>query len=398
MIGRACRRATLAASVFVLIWPLALYPAVLWMIARFRPRSHAPQETGPLPSMTVVLPTYNEISNIDARLENLAACDYPPEQLAILVVDSASKDGTAEAAESFAQAHAGLSVRVLREERRAGKAAATNFALRHCTTQVVLVTDAPTRFDPEALRYIARRFDDPRVGAATGRMLVFEQRTATQREEGLFWRIRNLLRALESDVDSTPFLSGEMCCFRRSLIDYIDEDSIADDMNVALRVRRAGYRAVVESNALYTEPRSPEIGDLLVRKVSRAAGGVQELLRHRDMVLSRRYGLFGMLILPSDLLYYTPLRIPALAVAGAAALPLLRRRLRAATVAAAIVVAVPSTRHRVIDAGYVALLNEWLFLRGWQTVLRRKTEVLWEQEKRDVVPQAGWKASAEAKG
>jgi hypothetical protein len=161
-------------------------------------------------------------------------------------------------------------------------------------------------------------------------------------------------------------------------------------MNAALQVRRDGYRAVVEPRALYTEPRSPEVGDLLVRKVSRAAGGVQELLRHGDMVLRPKYGLFGMLILPSDLLYYTPLRLPAAAVVGTALLPFVRRNKLPLSAAATAAIVIPQVRSRVFDAAYVALLNEWLFLRGWQTVLSRQTEVLWEQERRDVVPEAQW--------
>ncbi|MBI5289523.1 MAG: glycosyltransferase [Chloroflexi bacterium] len=380
-------------SAFALLWPLALYPAALWVFSRMRPRNggRPVSDSGALPSITVIVPTYNEISNIRARLENISACCYPKELLHVLVVDSASGDGTADIADAYAVAAPDLQLRVLREGKRGGKAKATNLALEHCMTDLVLVTDAPTRFDPLALEAIARSFQDPDVGAATGRFVIFEQRTATQREEGLFWHIRNLLRNLEADVDSTPFLSGEFCCFRRELIRAIDTDSIADDMNAALQVRRQGFRAIVEPTALFTEPRSEEVRDLLVRKVSRAAGGVQELLRHRDMMFQPRYGLFGMFILPSDLLYYVPVRIPALVVLASGLIPLFRRHKWPLAAGALAALAVAPLRRRLMDAVYVALLNEWLFVRGWQTVLAKRTEVLWEQEKRNVVPAAGWR-------
>jgi cellulose synthase/poly-beta-1,6-N-acetylglucosamine synthase-like glycosyltransferase len=384
------QRSLLAASIAVLLWPLALYPAVLWLIARARGRRAAPEGGDqPLPTMTVVLPTYRERANINARLENLATCRYPGERLEVVVVDSASGDGTAEAAEAFAARNPELRTRVLRETKRGGKAAAVNFAISQSMGDLVLVTDAPTRFDPEALALVAERFHDPSIGAATGRFQVFEQGTATQREESLFWTIRNLLRNLEADVDSTPFLSGELCCFRRALVQVIDTDTIADDMNVALQVRRQGYRAIVDSRVLFTEPRPPDVGELMVRKVSRAAGGIQELLRHRDLILRPGYGLFGMLILPSDLAYYLPLRIPALAIAGAALLPALKHRWPMA-LAPATVLAIPSVRRRLADTAYVLFLNEWLFIRGWHTVLCGKTEVLWAQEARDIVPNANW--------
>lgn len=384
------RRGLVAASAFMLIWPVAAYPAVLWLIARLRGRRPAPPPSEIAPTMTVIVPTYNECANIQARLENIAECGYPPGKLDVIVVDSASRDGTAEIADAYAAAHQGQRVLVLRESVRAGKAAATNFAMRHARGDLILVTDAPTRFHPEALAYIASNFANPEVGAATGRFDVFEERTATQREEGLFWRIRNVLRTLEADVDSTPFLSGEFCCFRRGLVPYIDADTIADDMNVALSVRRAGYRSIVDSRARFNEPRSPEVGDLLVRKVSRAAGGIQELLRHRDMMLRRKYGLFGMLILPSDLLYYLPLRVPAAGCLAVASMARLRRRGAVFALLGALTIALPGLRRKVVDAAYVAGLNEWLFVRGWQTVLTGRTEVLWEKESRAVVPEAAW--------
>lgn len=392
------RAVLVGASALLLAWPLALYPAVLWILGRSRRSVTTFPQTPPLPTMTVVVPTYNEISNIVPRLENIASCDYPEGRLAVIVVDSASVDGTADAADRFAEAHPHANITVLREDKRAGKAAATNYALEHSATDLVVVTDAPTRFDPAALSIVARCFADPAVGAATGQFEIFEERTATQREEGLFWRIRNLLRRLEADVDSTPFLSGEFCCFRRELIKAIATDSIADDMNAALQVRRQGFRAIVDRRARFTEPRSAEVDNLLVRKVSRAAGGVQELMRHHDMIFRKEYGLFGMLILPSDVLYYIPLRLPALAIVGYGLAPRMRRHCLPIALITIAVLAVPSVRRRIGDAAYVAVLNEWLFVRAWHTVMSKQTEVLWPQEQRNTVPQAGWTADAKATG
>lgn len=386
------------AAAFTAGWPLAGYPATLAAIARLRPRPvrrGAQTSSGAL-SIAVVVPTYNESANITARLQNLAACEYPRDRYEIIVVDAASPDGTADAVDAFAARRSDIGIRLIREPGRSGKASATNTALRNTSCDLILVTDAPTRFHPDAVRLIAENFTDPRVGAATGVFEVFDPQNGLQREEGLFWRIRNTLRTLESDVDSTPFLSGEFCCFRRRLIDRVDANTIADDMNIALQTRRGGYRTIVDQRVLFSEPRSPELDELLVRKTSRAAGGVQELLRHRDMMFDRRLGMFGMLIMPSDLLYYVPLRLPALAIVTALTRKLwLRPRM---LVPAALVLAAPPLRRRVKDLAYVALFNEWLFARAWHTVLTGKTEVLWVQERRRVVPGASWESDGGAAG
>ena len=245
--------------------------------------------------MTVVVPTYRERANITPRLANIAACEYPGGRLEVMVVDSASGNGTAEAAGAFAADNPGLRVRVLREAERGGKAAAINAALAHCATELVVITDAPTCFAADALRVIVRSSGDSgRRHRPQGYFEVTGNEGMVQREEASFWRMRNLLRTLEAGVDSTPFLSGELCCFRRRLVERLDVDSLADDMNIAMQVRRAGYRVVVNNRARFSEPRSNRAAELVETKTRRAAGGVQELLRARDMVGNRRYGWFGM--------------------------------------------------------------------------------------------------------
>jgi biofilm PGA synthesis N-glycosyltransferase PgaC len=49
------------------------------------------------PRVTVIVPTYNEARLIESKLEDIARQDYPRGRLEVIVVDSASTDGTVEA-------------------------------------------------------------------------------------------------------------------------------------------------------------------------------------------------------------------------------------------------------------------------------------------------------------
>jgi cellulose synthase/poly-beta-1,6-N-acetylglucosamine synthase-like glycosyltransferase len=338
--------------------------------------------------MSVLIPTYEECENIVGRLDNLSASVYPRQQLEILVIDSGSRDGTADAVEAYAVAHPDLQVALVRQETRAGKASAINEGIRRASGDLLVVTDAPTRFAPDALALVAARFNDPAVGAATGYFEVTGERGALQREESRFWRIRNALRELEAAVDSTPFVSGELCCFRRGLVAALDEDTLADDMNIALQVRRRGYRVVVEPKAVVREPRSNTARELLETKSRRAAGGIQELLRARDLLFSSRHQLFGMLIMPSAVLYYLPLRVPAALVLLATARARIRGLPGPLRLIATLACAGAAAR---IFRGWreeigMLLFNEWIFLMGWTRMLTRRMDVRWVQERSTRTP------------
>jgi biofilm PGA synthesis N-glycosyltransferase PgaC len=49
------------------------------------------------PMVTVIVPTYNEARLIESKLDDIARQDYLRGRLEVIVVDSASTDGTVEA-------------------------------------------------------------------------------------------------------------------------------------------------------------------------------------------------------------------------------------------------------------------------------------------------------------
>ena len=145
----------------------------------------------------MVLPTYNEAANVEPRLANICDSAYPEARLSVIVVDSGSDDGTAAFARRFAES-ASVPIDVIVEPERRGKAAAINTAIVSSTSDIIVITDAPTVFEPDALSLVAAAFADPEVGAATGYFDVTGEGSALQDEEQRFWRVRNLLRTLEA--------------------------------------------------------------------------------------------------------------------------------------------------------------------------------------------------------
>lgn len=371
-----------ATAAVILVWPILGYPIVLSLLAPPGGRATRRAGGGRRPRVAIIIPTYNEAATIGRRLRNLERTTYPRELTRVIVVDSGSGDGTAAIAESLAGSLRHETC-VIREDERRGKASAINRALDVIDRDTIaVVTDAPTEFEPETIERLVRAFDDPEVGAATGTFVVTGEPGWLQRTEASFWRVRNMLRAREAALDSTPFLSGELCAFRRNLVEALDEDTLADDMNVALQVRRGGHRIVIADDAVFSEPRSNALPEYMETKTRRATGGIQELIRFRDMVFGARYGWFGRLILPSGVLYYLPLRIPAAAVLAA---PMLRpgriARIPRPVLAAGAVAAIAGVA-RFHERLAMLALTECLMIQGWRRYLTGKMDVRWQQERR----------------
>ncbi len=97
-----------------------------------------------------------------------AVYHIPKSLLEIIIVDSNSSDDTVEIIKSFAQDQKDLKIKILVENERKGKSHALNYALPHCTGEVIVISDAdcfwPTNILEAALPFLA----DPKVGAIGG--------------------------------------------------------------------------------------------------------------------------------------------------------------------------------------------------------------------------------------
>ena len=112
-----------AAPVVLFGYAYILYPLLLWILSRFRKQPTA-HRGATLPSVTVVIPAYNEEAQIGGAIDAVLAQDYPAEKLQILIVSDASTDAT----DRIVGEYSGRGVELLRLPHRGGKTKAENVA------------------------------------------------------------------------------------------------------------------------------------------------------------------------------------------------------------------------------------------------------------------------------
>ena len=111
--------------------------------------------TEPVPLVSVVVPTRNERSDIEACIAHIAAQDHPADRIEVIVVDGASTDGTVEAAQRALDGLAVHHVAVLRNQ-EATTPSNLNVGLRYATGSIVCRVDARTRIEPHYVRTCAQ--------------------------------------------------------------------------------------------------------------------------------------------------------------------------------------------------------------------------------------------------
>ena len=269
--------------------PYLIYLGVYYL----RRPSGTPATTWPRePSVSIVLPTYNEAAIVESKLEELVELDYPMAKVELVVVDS-SDDGTADLVETFFAGRDEPQLTLIREDERRGLAVALNEAYAAAANEVVIKTDCDSRIAPDAVRRAVANLADPEVAGVTGRNA--EVIGDSEVERG-YRDIQTMIQVLESHIDSTLIFHGPFSAFERDAIVPIDEDSIADDTELALKIRRNGGRVVFDPAIHYKEAAHSSFGKRREQKDRRAMGLLRLLWRQRDAL--GRHGAYGRVVLP----------------------------------------------------------------------------------------------------
>lgn len=236
-------------SVGALAWVYAGYPIVVGMVARVAPIRIRP--TDDPPALAVAIAVHNEADHIAERVANVFAQEASGATIHEVIVGSdGSTDDTEAVVLNLVRTEPRLRLLALP---RGGQTATQNALFDAATAEVVVMTDAETRFEPGCLAALAEPFRDPRVGCATGRLeWRDEQATATSKNEGLYWQYERLVRELESRAGFLTAVTGALLAVRRTARRPVPATASMDHL-LPLYVREQGGLVVYATTALATD-------------------------------------------------------------------------------------------------------------------------------------------------
>ncbi|MBO9575511.1 MAG: glycosyltransferase [Sphingobium sp.] len=269
-------------SFILLTWPFAFYPLVLrWLPVRpvaFDPAS-------PRPSASLLFCAYNEAAALPAKIANLRALKVRHPALQILAYDDGSSDGTADLL-----AAAGDVLALVRGPGRTGKAHGMKLLAAQAAGDVLIFTDANVSLAEEAVDALLPYYADAEIGGVLGSLHYGgTEKSATASVGGLYWRLEEHLKDLESRTGNVMGADGSIFSIRRALYPHFPDD-VLDDLTVSMAVVFAGKRLIKARDVVANEMMVAERRDEYRRKV-RIAARAWHTHRHLRPQLRRMSGL-----------------------------------------------------------------------------------------------------------
>lgn len=259
----------------LLLYSYVVYPLLLLCFVRLfgATRTPAPVPDSMLPSVSLLIAAHNEESVIEERLRNAVALDYPDDKLEILVASDGSRDLTADIVRRFGSPK----VRLLDYPQNRGKAAVLNTSITECRGEIVVLSDANTQTDADAIRQLVRWFADPKVGVVCGKLVLTDPRTG-RNVDSLYWKYETVLKNCEGKLGGLLGANGAIYAIRRGLFPQLPTNTIVDDLVLPLLAKlQSGCRLVYDRDAVAREETAPNIGLEFRRRSRIGAGGFQSI-------------------------------------------------------------------------------------------------------------------------
>lgn len=256
------------------------------------------------PFVSLVVPVYNEEQIICKKIANIEETVYPSDKLEVVFVDGCSSDGTCKLIMDCSQ-KSKKSIRLIRPEQRNGYTQAMIDGIANSKGDIIVATDAASYYYPDAMQHLTKHFTDPAIGAVTGREIVLGgEKELGPKLETSYRFFYDFMRKAETEIDSTPDSKGEILAVRaeicRSLFEKLRLSPNASfDSCVPYQAKLMGFRTVYDEQAKYYEYAPSSFSERTTQQIRRAALLIGAMLLFKNMLLSRKRGKFGMLILPA---------------------------------------------------------------------------------------------------
>jgi cellulose synthase/poly-beta-1,6-N-acetylglucosamine synthase-like glycosyltransferase/peptidoglycan/xylan/chitin deacetylase (PgdA/CDA1 family) len=270
-----------------------------------------------LPDISVVIPAYNEAVGIAATVRSMAASEYEG-RLEIIVVDDGSADDTAAIARGLRIPY----VRVITQP-NTGKPGALNRGIAEASSEVLVLVDGDTVFQPDTIGRLVAPLRDPEVGAVSGNTKVGNRGGFLGGWQHLEYVMGfNLDRRMYDMLAIMPTVPGAIGAFRRQAlarIGGVSHDTLAEDTDLTMALCRTPWRIVYAADAIAWTEAPASLRQLWKQRYRWSYGTIQAMWKHRRAVIEHgRSGRFGRLCLTYLTLFQVlmPLVAPAIDVSS----------------------------------------------------------------------------------
>lgn len=254
-------------SAIIIVWAMVGYPLSLKIISKVYKSRKLRKDYSHQPTVTVMVVAHNEEKVILEKLHNIIELDYPKDKIEFLISSDNSTDRTIEIVKDFIADHPDSNIRLYEVKARMGKTNAQNEAQKTVTTEYLVMTDANSMMDKNAVTELMASFTSDYISYVAGKVIfVNNDVSSISGAESSYWDSDLVSRDIESRIQTITAGNGAIYACRNN--EYKDFDPIqSHDTAMPLDFALNMKRAIANHDAIAYEKAGEVVEDEFGRKV-----------------------------------------------------------------------------------------------------------------------------------
>jgi glycosyltransferase involved in cell wall biosynthesis len=254
-------------SAFIIVWAMVGYPISLKIIGKIYKSRKLQKDYNHQPTVTVMVVAHNEEKVILDKLHNIIELEYPQDMIEFLISSDNSTDRTNEIVKNFIASHSEYNIRLYEVKARMGKTNAQNEAQKTVETEYLVMTDANSMMDKNAVKELMAAFTSDDIAYVSGRLSIVNQEASdVSNAEASYWDSDLAAREIEGRIQTITAGNGALYACRTK--DYYDFNPIqCHDSAMPPLYALEGKRAIANHDAIAYEKAGEVIEDEFGRKV-----------------------------------------------------------------------------------------------------------------------------------
>lgn len=254
-------------SGFIIFWAMIGYPLSIKIIGKIYKNKKIEKDYTHQPTVTVMVVAHNEEKVILNKLNNLINLNYPEDRIEFIVASDNSTDKTNDIVEQFIKEHPERKIRLYEVKERKGKTNAQNEAQKLVGTEYLVMTDANSILESDAVKELMAAFTSDDIAYVCGKLSIINTTSSdVSQAEAQYWNSDLEVREIESRIQTITAGNGALYAVRNK--DYYDFEPIqSHDSSMPIYYALKGKRAIANHDAIAYEKAGEVIEDEFKRKV-----------------------------------------------------------------------------------------------------------------------------------
>jgi cellulose synthase/poly-beta-1,6-N-acetylglucosamine synthase-like glycosyltransferase len=250
------------------------------------------------PTISIIVPAYNEEKSIINTLNALVKLNYPINKKQVIVVNDGSTDGTDRLVRTFISTHKNFKYL---DKKNSGKADSLNQAIKLANGELIAVVDADSYPKSDSLIKMVGFFQDEKVAAVTSRVLVKNKDSWINKFDVMDYAIIAWSRKLLDFIDSVYVTNGPLSAYRKNVVLAVggfDTKNLTEDIEITWNILSKGYHTRMSYDSIVYTTVPSNLSGWIKQRVRWNLGGLQTIHKYWRIMVEQPQNVLGSIIIP----------------------------------------------------------------------------------------------------